>query len=455
MKKTVLASTICIGLLSSSIANANYNGAHEVGQNMRSSIDEMITTKLKASFFDSAALYMDATNATQLKTSPSGLLTSLVTGSQNTQLPLETRQELIDASQEVGFVVDYLKKNPKTKGVDKEVMDFCIAENIEAKNWPGIDYVVDQYGTKNGITTLPVSIIYFASKGNCQDPNDWAVKLSKSTTKSEFESSIPSEVIAYSSNVGNTGGELVYILENSYNFSDKPEEQFESFTFYQESSDDTPGTGLFRRTQVMKNSIDPNQAYSKFTNVVCKDCNSDNEKFKVESRSEFGSNQVSLASSAVVSGGKLIPGFVSETSTEAEYFVQVNLDPATPNVATSLFIDAFKFEDSLVHGRYYYDGNSGVKFNAEQLKATNLVGEFSLADSLNQNNIFSISELETTLTSSSYALQKQSDNSVIVDPVTVTDAEDIQLLNEISKVTAEAINYDNSDVTLADWNKIY
>ncbi|WP_135380604.1 hypothetical protein [Vibrio tasmaniensis] len=454
MKKTVLASTICISLLSSSIVNAHYNGAHEVGENMRSSIDEMITTKLKASFFDSAALYMDATNVKQLKTSPTGLLTSLTTGSQNTELPLETRQELIDASQEVGFVVDYLKKNPKTQGVDKEVMDFCIAENVEAKNWPGIDYVVDQYGTKNGITTLPVSIIYFASKGECQDPNDWAPKLNQSTAKSEFESSIPQEIIAYSSNVGNTGGELVFILENSYNFSDEPEEQFESFTFYQTSSDDTPGTGLFRRTQVNKNSSDPTQAYSKFINVACQDCNSDNEKFKVESRAESGYGTVSVASSAVESGGKLIPGFVSEDSTETEYFVQVNYETKAPNKATSLFVDAFKFEDSLIHGRYYYDGFKGVKFSAEELQTANLIAEYSLAHPLSLNGL-SVVETNGVLTNNSYSLQVKSNNSVIVAPVTVTDAEDIQLLNEISKVIAEAINYDNSDVTIADWNKIY
>ncbi|MFA0113279.1 hypothetical protein AB4407_06225 [Vibrio sp. 10N.261.46.E11] len=455
MKKAVLASTICISLFSSSIVNAHYNGAHEVGQNMRSSMDEMITTKLKASFFDSAALYMDATNVKQLKTSPTALLTSLTTGSQNTQLPLETRQELIDASQEVGFVVDYLKKNPKTKDVDKEVMDFCIAENIEAKNWPGIDYVVDQYGTKNGITTLPVSIIYFASKGECQDPNDWATKLNKSTVKSEFESSIPQEIIAYSSNVGNSGGELVYIFENGYNFSDEPEEQYESFTFYQTSSDDTPGTGLFRRTQVNKNSSDPTQAYSKFVNVVCQDCNSNNEKFKVESRAESGYGTISVASSAVESGGKLIPGFVSENSTETEYFVQVNYQAKTPNQTTSLYIDAFKFDDSLIHGRYYHDGINGVKFNADQLKATNLVGEFGLSQQLYKSGIYSSLEVEATLTKNSYALVKKSDSSEVIAPVTVTEADDIQLLDEISKVTVEAISFDNNNVILTNWNKIY
>ncbi|WKY59093.1 hypothetical protein Q5H80_05520 [Vibrio sp. SNU_ST1] len=455
MKKTVLASTICISLFSSSIVNAHYNGAHEVGENMRSSVDEMITTKLKASFFDSAALYMDATNVKQLKTSPSALLTSLTTGSQNTQLPLETRQELIDASQEVGFVVDYLKKNPKTQGVDKEVMDFCIAENIEAKDWPGIDYVVDQYGSANSITTLPVSIIYFALKGECQDPSNWANKLTKNTTKSDFESSIPSEIIAYSSSVGNSGGELVYILENSYNFSDDPEEQYESFTFYQTSSDDTPGTGLFRRAQVKKDSANAADSFSKYTNVVCQKCNSDDEKFKVESRAEFGYGTVSVASSAVESGGKLIPGFVSENSTETEYFVQVNYEAKTPNQTTSLYIDAFKFEDSLIHGRYYHDGINGVKFNAEQLKATNLVGEFSLSKPLYQSNVHSSLEVKTTLTNNSYAILKKSDSSEVIAPVTVTDAEDVQLLNEISKVTAEAISYDNSDVILADWNKIY
>ncbi|WP_139684673.1 hypothetical protein [Vibrio tasmaniensis] len=455
MKKTVLASTICISLFSSSIVNAHYNGAHEVGKNMRDSVDEMITTKLKASFFDSAALYMDATNVKQLKTSPTALLTSLTTGSQNTQLPLETRQELIDASQEVGFVVDYLKKNPKTQGVDKEVMDFCIAENIEAKNWPGIDYVIDQYGSTNGISTLPVSIIYFAQKGVCQDPSDWATKLTKDTTKTEFESSIPSEIIAYSSSVGNSGGELVYILENSYNFTDEPEEQYESFTFYQTSSDDTPGTGLFRRAQVKKDSSDPAQAYSKFVNVVCQDCNSDNEKFKVESKLELGHGAISVASSAVESGGKLIPGFVSEDSKEAEFFVQVNYQAKTPDTVSSLYIDAFKFEDSLIHGRYYHDGIKGIKFSADQLKATNLVGEFSLSKSLYQNNVYSSLEVKATLTNDSYAIHKQGDNSEVIAPITVTDAEDIQLLDEISKVTAEAINYDNSDVTLSDWNKIY
>ncbi|CCO44121.1 conserved hypothetical protein [Vibrio nigripulchritudo SOn1] len=466
MKKNLLVAALAACGVNAAHANGTdlYVGAYQVSTAMEESIDEMLTAKLKASFFSSAALYMDVLNVAKHSASPGELKSQLEKAYKDPKYTDEQRQELADASNEVGMVIDYLKSNGNTKGIESQKMTFCSADDVDATNWPGIDDVKNQFGTQNGITNVLVSTIYMPDENdNCAPTSDWASKLRKGATKADFQS-IPFELIAYSDNVGNTGGELVYILENDIEEEVGFEEKFESFTFYQSSSDDTPSEGVFRRYRATVPTVLTKDAYYYSSNISCQECNGVNEKFKVESRYESDyagqgnrdgviDNAFVAATATEDSAGNLIPGFIDESLSDA-YLVDATLNfSSAGNSTLRVVVDKFDLEKELVVGRYDSQLSAPHLATSGSLKFLNLVGQFGIKEDMEEQGVDvnseslavkgAISPNQFTITDGKTDFQ-----------YTATDVDELEALKNIIALTPSSISYNERSVDVTIWNGV-
>lgn len=139
IKNTLMVSALVACGMTAYQASATdlYAGAYKVNTAMEESIDEMIMAKLQASFFSSAALYMDVLSVNSHKATPIELKKQLEVAYKETKYTDEQRQDLADAFNEVGLVIDYLADNEETKRIVNETLTFCSAQGIEAKHLPG------------------------------------------------------------------------------------------------------------------------------------------------------------------------------------------------------------------------------------------------------------------------------------------------------------------------------
>ncbi|BCL70333.1 hypothetical protein TUMSATVNIG1_22940 [Vibrio nigripulchritudo] len=443
-----------------------YAGAFSVNTNMEESVDEMITAKLKASFFSSAATYMELTKKDKYQAKPAELQSQLEAASKNSKYSIEERQSLANAYSEVGMVINYLKSQGM-KDVEKQSMTFCRADGIDASSWPGIDDVITKYGkrTDTQFTRVQVSTIYTPdmSTGNCSKPGDWNLKLKKNAKPDDLKA-VPSGMIAYSGDIGNSSGELVYILENNMpeDQDNKMQASYESFTFYQTSADDNPEEGIFRRYRV-EVPTDKTETASKFSsNVICNQCETVNESFKVESRREYdhagaGStprdgiyDRTLIASTSVVNNAlkSLTPGFVKENSAEDVYLVEAILNTSVPEtpIYENVIIDRFKLSNSLVVGRY----DSDHVTSSNDLKLINLIGQFGLSKVLPDNNIYPNS-FNIDLNNNSFQILESGSKQ---HSVSVTNEDEKRVLTEIDGLNEQSVSFDKSAININTWNSV-
>ncbi|CCN71424.1 hypothetical protein [Vibrio nigripulchritudo] len=458
--------TTQVAMASSTVLTDVYAGAFSVNTNMEESVDEMITAKLKASFFSSAATYMELTKKDKYQAKPAELQSQLEAASKNPQYSIEDRQSFANAYSEVGMVINYLKSQGM-KDVEKKSMTFCRADGIDASLWPGIDDVISKYGKRSDtqFTKVEVSTIYTPdmNTGNCGKPEDWNPKLKKNANSNALKA-VPSGIIAYSGDIGNASGELVYILENNM-----PEDQdnkmnvsYESFTFYQTSADDNPEEGIFRRYRV-EEPTDKTETASKFSsNVICKQCETANESFKIESRREYNNPGVNgaerddvydrtfIASTTAVdkTSGKLIPGFVNENSLEDVYLVEARLNTSTPANPSyeNVYIDRYKLSEGLVVGRY----DSNHKVSTNDLKLINLIGQFGLSKVLPENEIYPNS-FNIDLNNNSFHILGGNSKQ---HSVTATNEHEKKILTAIDGLNEQPVSFDKSAINISTWNSV-
>ncbi|PKF77040.1 hypothetical protein CW749_23815 [Vibrio sp. vnigr-6D03] len=444
IKNTLMVSALVACGMTAYQASATdlYAGAYKVNTAMEESIDEMIMAKLQASFFSSAALYMDVLSVNSHKATPIELKKQLEVAYKETKYTDEQRQDLADAFNEVGLVIDYLADNEDTKRIVNETLTFCSAQGVEAKNWPGIDDIVAKYGAsaKYDFDSVIVDVIHAPVSGDdCGQASSWVGNLKKSGSEADYKS-LPSNIIAYSPEVGNSQGELVYIFENSIHEESGFKANYETFTFYQSNSEGVPDDGIFRRYRV---SDEVNGSINEFTsNVSCKQCGSDSESFKIEAKRTFDGVLEYSAGTAIENAGKLVPGFISET--DKVHLVEYRVSGAT--------IDLFDTDNGIVVGR-----NASISpTDINGIKLMNLIGQFGLNDVLNVSGLYNPTSFIISPDFGSFTITDSSDsnNHKVHTESNITDEEEKKTLRAINDLVLSDVAYKQNDVDSKAWESI-